>query len=141
MTPFSLCSYFRAHQTTLFLKILGDGCMGRPPPHILGDRPLCPPRSPPMCTRTLYMHTYTHTRIHTPVLARHYGHNDQTSLLPWRCASSWHTCRKAPAENNYYRRCLPCVHRVRKSKRISCIITCYQGHCILGKVSDKAVVG
>src|SRR6218665_2961690 len=32
-TPsFLLCSYFRAHPTTLLLKILGDGCMGRPPP-------------------------------------------------------------------------------------------------------------
>src|SRR6218665_395652 len=30
-TVFLLCSYFRARQTTLLLKILGDGCMGRPP--------------------------------------------------------------------------------------------------------------
>src|SRR6218665_654525 len=36
MTPFLLCSYFRAHQTTLLLKILGDGCMGRPPSQIFG---------------------------------------------------------------------------------------------------------
>src|SRR6218665_1507149 len=39
---FLLCSYFCAHPTTLLLKILGDGCMGRPPPQIWGR----PPRSP-----------------------------------------------------------------------------------------------
>src|SRR6218665_3814581 len=34
-TPFLLSSYFRAHPTTLLLKIFGgDGCMGRPPPQI-----------------------------------------------------------------------------------------------------------
>src|SRR6218665_3543984 len=33
------------------LQILGDGCMGRPPPQILGDRPLISPyRSSPMPT-------------------------------------------------------------------------------------------
>src|SRR6218665_3594904 len=43
---FLLCSYFRAHPTTLLLKILGDECMGRPPtsnylggPFPLGLRP------------------------------------------------------------------------------------------------------
>src|SRR6218665_227266 len=37
MTPFLLCSYFRAHPTTLyFSKYWGDGCMGRPPPQTLG---------------------------------------------------------------------------------------------------------
>src|SRR6218665_2648701 len=46
-TPiFLLCSCFRAHSTTLLLKILGDQCMGRPPPQILGDRPPSPSRSP-----------------------------------------------------------------------------------------------
>src|SRR6218665_1250474 len=41
---FSLCSCFHAHPTTLLLKILGDQCMGGPPPQILGgDRP---PQSP-----------------------------------------------------------------------------------------------
>src|SRR6218665_2511142 len=39
-TPiFLLGSSFRAHPTTLLLKILGDQCMGRPPPQILGDCP------------------------------------------------------------------------------------------------------
>src|SRR6218665_147812 len=53
MTPFLLCSYFRAHPT-LLLKILGDGCMGRP--HLkffLGDRFPSSPRSPPL-TKSLY---------------------------------------------------------------------------------------
>src|SRR6218665_940656 len=33
MTPFLLCSYFRAHPTTLLLKILG-GLMHWPSPHL-----------------------------------------------------------------------------------------------------------
>src|SRR6218665_2925048 len=50
-TPFlKLCSNFREHPTTLLLKILGGGCMGRSPTsNFLGDRPLqSPPRSPPL---------------------------------------------------------------------------------------------
>src|SRR6218665_1012811 len=35
MTPFLLCSYFRAHPTTLLLKTLG-GRMHGPPPQIFG---------------------------------------------------------------------------------------------------------
>ena len=44
MTPFLLCSYFRAHPTTLyFSKYWGDGCMDRPPPQIWGEnRPPVP---------------------------------------------------------------------------------------------------
>src|SRR6218665_3238642 len=42
---FLLCSYFRAHPTTLLLKILGRRMHGPSPPQILGDRP---PRSPPL---------------------------------------------------------------------------------------------
>src|SRR6218665_3568834 len=39
-----LSSYFRTHSTTLLLKILGDGCMGRSPSsNFLGDRPPSPP--------------------------------------------------------------------------------------------------
>src|SRR6218665_4036876 len=38
MTIFLLCSYFSALPTTLLLKILGDGCIGRPPPQILGGQ-------------------------------------------------------------------------------------------------------
>src|SRR6218665_2885973 len=37
MTPFLLCSYFRAHPTTLLLKILGHG--PSPPQIFFGDRP------------------------------------------------------------------------------------------------------
>src|SRR6218665_296817 len=37
MTPFLLCSYFRAHLTTLLLKILGGtDAWAVPPPQILG---------------------------------------------------------------------------------------------------------
>src|SRR6218665_2761279 len=43
MTPFLLCSYFRAHPTTLLLKILGDGCMGSPPPQTFGGLMRAPP--------------------------------------------------------------------------------------------------
>jgi len=38
-TFFLLCSYFRAHPTTLLLKILGGRMHGPSPPQILGDRP------------------------------------------------------------------------------------------------------
>src|SRR6218665_850463 len=50
MTPFLLCSYFRAHPTTLLLKILGGGRMHGPSPHLKlwGDRPPSPPRFPPL---------------------------------------------------------------------------------------------
>src|SRR6218665_2288159 len=52
-TPFLLCSYFHAHPTTLLLKILGGPMrMGRPPPHIWGDRP---PRSPPLVVAMILM--------------------------------------------------------------------------------------
>ena len=37
-----LFSSFRAHLTTLLLKILGDQCMGRPPPQIGGTVPQSP---------------------------------------------------------------------------------------------------
>src|SRR6218665_2910436 len=40
--PFLLCSYSRAYPTTLLLKILGNGCMGRPPPQIWGTVPPVP---------------------------------------------------------------------------------------------------
>src|SRR6218665_1843688 len=47
--PFFTLSYFHAHPTTLLLKILGDQCMGRPPPQIFGGTvPPSPPRSPPL---------------------------------------------------------------------------------------------
>src|SRR6218665_863416 len=57
MTLFLLCSYFRAHPTTLLLKIL-RGRMHGPSPHLefWGDRPPVSPRSPPLVidnTRTL----------------------------------------------------------------------------------------
>src|SRR6218665_1166411 len=44
-TPFLLFSYFRAHPTTLLLKIFGGGgeCMGRPPPQTLGGPSLQSP--------------------------------------------------------------------------------------------------
>src|SRR6218665_2217615 len=48
---FLICSYFRAHPTTLLLKILGDGCMGRSlTSNFGGDRPPVSPtcRSPPL---------------------------------------------------------------------------------------------
>src|SRR6218665_2651674 len=48
-TLFLLCSYFRAHPTTLLLKILGGRMHGRAPPQILdGTVPPSPPRSPPL---------------------------------------------------------------------------------------------
>ena len=54
-TFFYSCSYFRAHPTTLLLKILGGGCMGHPPPQILGGTvPPVPPRSPPLSRTTRY---------------------------------------------------------------------------------------
>jgi len=43
MTLVLLCSYFRAHPTTLLLKILGGRCMGLPHLKFWGDRP---PQSP-----------------------------------------------------------------------------------------------
>ena len=42
-TFFLLCSYFRAHPTTLLLKILGGRMHGPSPPQYLGDRPPSPP--------------------------------------------------------------------------------------------------
>src|SRR6218665_3986665 len=42
MTPFLLCSYFRAHLTTLLLKILGGRMHGPSPPQILGTVPPVP---------------------------------------------------------------------------------------------------
>ena len=41
-------SYFASHPITLVLKILGDGCMGRPPTSNFGGRPPSPPKSPPV---------------------------------------------------------------------------------------------
>src|SRR6218665_1544847 len=52
----NLCSYFRAHPGTLLLKILGDGCMGRPPTSIFLGRPSPSPSrspSPPMLTTSV----------------------------------------------------------------------------------------
>src|SRR6218665_496144 len=44
MTPFLLCSYFRAHPTTLLLKILGGRMYGpSPTSNFWGDRPPIPP--------------------------------------------------------------------------------------------------
>ena len=50
MTPVLLCSYFRAHPTTLLLKILVGRMHGAPPHQIFfwGDRPPVPYRSPPL---------------------------------------------------------------------------------------------
>src|SRR6218665_1282956 len=42
-TYFLLCSSFRAHPTTLLLKIVGGPMHGPSPPQILGDRPPSPP--------------------------------------------------------------------------------------------------
>src|SRR6218665_2338856 len=52
-TPFLLCSHFRAHPTTLLLKILG-GRMHGPSPHLtfLGTVPPVPPRSLPLLLPT-----------------------------------------------------------------------------------------
>src|SRR6218665_3725547 len=53
-TPFLLCSYLRANPTTLacFSKYWGDQCMSRPPTsNFGGNRPLSPPRSPPLHTQ------------------------------------------------------------------------------------------
>src|SRR6218665_1872581 len=62
MTPiFLFSSYFTTHPITLLLEILGDGCMGRPPPPILeGPFPPAPLKSPPMfmsicCIRYLFL--------------------------------------------------------------------------------------
>src|SRR6218665_115736 len=51
-TFFLLCSYFRAHPTTLLPKILGGRMHGPSPPQIWGERPPSPPRSPPLGTIT-----------------------------------------------------------------------------------------
>ena len=41
--PFLISSYFASHlMTVYFSKYWGEGCMGRPPPQILGDRPQVP---------------------------------------------------------------------------------------------------
>src|SRR6218665_3159152 len=46
-TPFfTLFILSRASDNTTSPNIFGDGCMGRPPPQILGERPPSPPRSP-----------------------------------------------------------------------------------------------
>src|SRR6218665_3172933 len=50
-TFFLLCSYFRAHPTTLLQNIGGGGRMHGPSPtSIFGGRPSSPPRSPPLQT-------------------------------------------------------------------------------------------
>src|SRR6218665_3963860 len=61
---FLLYSYFRALPTTLLLQLLGDGCMGRPPPQILGDRPPSPPRSPPLGNRCCSESVCKNNRCH-----------------------------------------------------------------------------
>src|SRR6218665_3528222 len=72
MTPFLLCSYFPAHPTTLLLKILGDGCMGSPPPQIWGTVPVPPPQvSPPVwpafdCDLPQLLHYRKHAYIRIP---------------------------------------------------------------------------
>src|SRR6218665_2313813 len=45
-SPFVLS---RASRNTTSSNIAGDGCMGRPPPQILGDRSPVPPKPTPMC--------------------------------------------------------------------------------------------
>jgi len=54
-----LCSYFRAHSTTLLLKILGERMHGPTPPQIFWGPSPSPPRSPPMCRPILpYAHSF-----------------------------------------------------------------------------------
>ena len=67
---FWLCSYFRAHPTTLLLKILG-GLMHGPSPYLKlwGDRPPSPPRSLPL-----------HVAVHLHVCLR-------SSFSPYICCS------------------------------------------------------
>src|SRR6218665_684123 len=58
LTPiFLLCSSFRAHPTTLILKILGGtNAWAFPPPQILGGTvPSVPPRSTPLVVVTMTM--------------------------------------------------------------------------------------
>src|SRR6218665_1805604 len=91
MTPFLLCSYSRAHQTTVLLKILGDGCMGCPPPQIfLGDRPSSvSPRSPPLhvdlqeiCSKVV---TFEENRIICPEIAVNGQFLPRKSKFPLNC--------------------------------------------------------
>src|SRR6218665_74066 len=59
-----LCSYFRAHPTTLFLKILGGRMHGPSPPQIFwGTVPPVSPRSPPMATARVGVHRLFHFRL------------------------------------------------------------------------------
>jgi len=61
MTPFlKLCSCFYAHPTnTILLKILGHGCISRPPTsNLLGGVPPVPPRSPPMWRRHFWIYRW-----------------------------------------------------------------------------------
>jgi len=50
MTPFLLCSYFRAHPTTLLLKNIGgtDAWAVPPPKKNFEGLPPSPPKSPPL---------------------------------------------------------------------------------------------
>src|SRR6218665_2866967 len=64
ITPFLLCSYFRAHPTTLLLKILGGRMHGPSPPQIFGGTVLpVPPRSSPMY---LYLTALLHPKVVYP---------------------------------------------------------------------------
>src|SRR6218665_2793155 len=60
-TFFLLCSYFRAHPTTLLLKILGGGRMHGPSPTSIfgGPSPQSPYRPPPM-SRPICLHRSHH---------------------------------------------------------------------------------
>src|SRR6218665_2987158 len=78
MTPFLLCSYFRMLPTTLLLKILGEGCMGRPPPQILGG----PSPQSPLSLRPCWVILVTETATEQNLLVRRpcLSHHHQLSL-------------------------------------------------------------
>src|SRR6218665_2526894 len=77
MTPFLLCSYFRAHPTTLLLKIWGGGCMGRPPTSNFGG--LSP--SPPLGLR-LWTKSHTVGNIQSYVICRTSSRRNRTKSSP-----------------------------------------------------------
>ena len=74
MTPFLLCLCFRAHPTNTTsqnTEILGNGCMDRSQPQILGgSSPQSLYRSPPMLFRILYASLLLQKlifRVHNPL--------------------------------------------------------------------------
>src|SRR6218665_1921331 len=86
MTPFLLCSYFRAHPTTLLLRILGGGRMHGPSPHLKfwGDRPPVP-LSLRLCLQNRYNSgSYGH-QVKLLLLETTYPENLRT--LYWRYVS------------------------------------------------------